>query len=690
VPVPPLTEGASAHLAFYAQELQAGAVAYARDVFPLDLAGQADLRLLLALVVYATVGAAAFLGLSLRRPLPAIVILLVLAGFGFTTDESARDAWAALTFVLLAGGMLAGSRSLKRERLRATDALAGGATAVLAAVLALSILGTTAVEAGRPLKDWRQWDILGAGNAKFSFDLMQNYPRLLDPAEDELVMRVRSAVPSYWRASILGEFDGSIWRGGVPDGSELQPALRDGQWIYDVPPAQPAPQGRPITQQFEIVSTYTDRLFAGGWATQVRASLPLDLRMTDATAIAVSPARGPELDYALTAVVPDLEPTDLIGRGRYYPEDVMRDSLGLPFPARPQTGGPEAADEWRAAAAALPAGREWVELYALNERIVGAETDPYRVALAVEQALRTGYDYSLRPPDAGFDSPYAEFLFSTRVGYCQHFAGAMATLLRFNGIPARVVVGFTTGDEESLGIWAVSRNDAHSWVEAYFPGVGWAQFDPTPGRQIPSTGDAPVNGPDAAAAAGIDAGASPGTPDNAREAGEGRVADPGGPGAESVETAPSQAGSRLPWALAILALVVIWPAGRALLRRRGLRRGSKEERLSASVALLYADLRDHGVEAPASQTLDETAGYLDQRLGVDAGDLPARVQAVEFGGRPASAADLEDLAALRRRVRRQLHRREGWPTAALALYGIRPPSARRGPATPGRRVPRRI
>ena len=55
-------------------------------------------------------------------------VLLVLAGFGFTADESARDLWPALAFVLLAGGMLAVSRSLKRERLRATD-VAGGATA---------------------------------------------------------------------------------------------------------------------------------------------------------------------------------------------------------------------------------------------------------------------------------------------------------------------------------------------------------------------------------------------------------------------------------------------------------------------------------------------------------------------------------------------------------------------------------
>ena len=68
------------------------------------------------------------------------------------------------------------------------------------------------------------------------------------------------------------------------------------------------------------------------------------------------------------------------------------------------------------------------------------------------QYLRTNYDYSLRPPATGYDSPYAEFLFATRTGYCQHFAGAMAALLRFNGIPARVVVGFTAGEKERSGV----------------------------------------------------------------------------------------------------------------------------------------------------------------------------------------------------------------------------------------------
>ena len=62
----------------------------------------------------------------------------------------------------------------------------------------------------------------------------------------------------------------------------------------------------------------------------------------------------------------------------------------------------------------------------------------------------------------------------------------MALLLRYNGIPARVAVGFTTGEAESRrASTSVSTNNAHAWVEVYFPTVGWVAFDPTPGTEPP-------------------------------------------------------------------------------------------------------------------------------------------------------------------------------------------------------------
>jgi hypothetical protein len=93
--------------------------------------------------------------------------------------------------------------------------------------------------------------------------------------------------------------------------------------------------------------------------------------------------------------------------------------------------------------------------------------------------LGNGYTYNEYPPPSPY--PLATFLFSSRIGYCQQFAGAMALLLRMGGIPARVSTGFTTGayDTATKG-WLVSDIDAHAWVEAWFAGYGWITFDPTP------------------------------------------------------------------------------------------------------------------------------------------------------------------------------------------------------------------
>ena len=77
--------------------------------------------------------------------------------------------------------------------------------------------------------------------------------------------------------------------------------------------------------------------------------------------------------------------------------------------------------------------------------------------------------------------PLEHFLFDTKAGYCQHFSGAMALLLRFGGIPTRVATGFSPGGfRKRQGEWVVRDRDAHSWVEAWFDGIGWVTFDPTP------------------------------------------------------------------------------------------------------------------------------------------------------------------------------------------------------------------
>ena len=484
--LPATVHGLGEQWAFYAQQLRDGAHAYATHHLPFDLAAAPELKLLLALLVYWAAAVAAFLALSLRRALPAIAILLALLGLGLTIDESSRVLSLPLLFLLLSGCLLMLSRSLERERWKPGDALAGGATALIAAFLALTLLGTTPVAAGKPWQDWRSWGSSAAdAGTVMAFDWMENYPKLLNAESNAAVMRVRSPVATYWRANALDSFTGSTWFSSQHAPMRL-PARSSGS-SYTVPAAYPEPPGKLITMRFESSSLSTDYYFTGGAPRALALERPQRVYLTGSRALWADHWSGPKLSYTLTAVVPEVKPGDLVGRGRDYPQDVASYRL-LPFPNAAAMTGPAPEREWRDVMSERPVMQEWQGLYVLNRGIVGAATDPYRIALRIEEYLRFNYGYSLTPPDTAYQSPYAAFLFDTRVGFCQHFAGAMALLLRFNGIPARVAVGFTAGSRVTHDTFLVTRNDAHAWVEAYFPGVGWVAFDPTPGRALPGPG----------------------------------------------------------------------------------------------------------------------------------------------------------------------------------------------------------
>jgi transglutaminase-like putative cysteine protease len=669
MPVPPHVHGLGGQAAFYLGQLRSGAASYAAQEFPLALGNAPALRLLLSLTVFASIGLAAFAALSLRRPLPAIVIALVLLGFSLTVDGVGRVLSLPLAFFFLAGCLLMLSRSLRRERWRRGDALAGAATALVASLLALSLLGATSLAASKPWRDWRAWGPVGIGGTRLFFDWMQNFPRLLDPRTDVPVMRVTSPVPSYWRANALDYFNGTAWLSGEPYGSRLVVKRTSRAYSYAVPVRPPQPAGRLVTEGFALTSIYSDYFFTGGTPTTLILGRDVPVFTNSTGGMGIDQPLGPKLSYSLTAIIPDVAPTDLIGRGSDYPEAVLRNTT-LPFPTLSDLPARAPESRWRTTMSDSLADREWLGLYQLNRDIVGEAADPYEIALQIEEYLRSRYSYSLRPPDTDYLSPYAAFLFQTRIGYCQHFAGAMAVLLRFNGIPARVAVGFSTGRRVKNDTFEVSTNDAHAWVEVYFPHVGWVPFDPTPGHGVPGPSSVSAGSANrfasGSSAGGAGLSASP-------SASPRRQQDPGnGTNARGLANSPTHSGTPgwLAWIIALAALLAAWPLGRVALRQRGLRRGSIDGRLRASLALLYAELRDYGVAVSRSQTLEETSSLLKQELGLDASRLADRVQAVLFGGRAATRRDLADLTELRREMRRRLRARSGWVTAVRARYGL--------------------
>ena len=137
---------------------------------------------------------------------------------------------------------------------------------------------------------------------------------------------------------------------------------------------------------------------------------------------------------------------------------------------------------------------------ALAGEVTAGRTNNYDRVKAIETYLRTQFQYKLDigPPPPGAN-PVTYFLFQTRTGYCEYFASSMGELVRAIDIPVRLVNGYGPGaaldfndssrvliqNGQPAGNHVVTAGDAHTWVEAFFPGYGWVPFEPTPDPAYP-------------------------------------------------------------------------------------------------------------------------------------------------------------------------------------------------------------
>ena len=130
----------------------------------------------------------------------------------------------------------------------------------------------------------------------------------------------------------------------------------------------------------------------------------------------------------------------------------------------------------------------------LSSELTTNSTTLFEKVMAIQTYLRSSGGFKYSKTDASFTPEgrdYVDyFLFDTRVGYCDNFSTAMVVMLRTLGIPSRWARGFTEGNREVLPNEAVNRytilnSHAHSWVEVFFPGIGWIPFEPTPGYANP-------------------------------------------------------------------------------------------------------------------------------------------------------------------------------------------------------------
>jgi hypothetical protein len=271
-----------------------------------------------------------------------------------------------------------------------------------------------------------------------------------------------------WRGVALTKFDGKRWFNEPHEPTTLT-APGDGGWfrINSGEDDRSAKAGKPIHYTVLLEPIGSTALFFANDAQTVRGRFSDDASRTpygqrhtyllkDFTGSVFNPYHSySRLQYEATSLVPTPPVAALRTSGTNYPSAITDTYLQLP-PVDPRI--PE-----------------------LAAQITAAEKNPFDKAQAIEGYLRSHYGYTLDlsgPPQA---DPLAYFLFQKRAGHCEYFAAAMTVMLRSLKIPARYINGFQTGEYNDVaGDLVVRASDAHSWVEAYFPGLGWLSFDPTP------------------------------------------------------------------------------------------------------------------------------------------------------------------------------------------------------------------
>jgi transglutaminase-like putative cysteine protease len=135
----------------------------------------------------------------------------------------------------------------------------------------------------------------------------------------------------------------------------------------------------------------------------------------------------------------------------------------------------------------IPAERVFLQLPSLDPRVAALADsitagldNQYDRTMAIQRWLHT-FAYTRDLPATAAQTSIEHFLFERRAGHCEYFSTAMVVLLRSVGIHARNVNGFLGGQWSQFGEYlVVTQNEAHSWVEVWFPGYGWVTFDPTP------------------------------------------------------------------------------------------------------------------------------------------------------------------------------------------------------------------
>jgi transglutaminase-like putative cysteine protease len=339
-------------------------------------------------------------------------------------DPAAPAAWQGA--LVLGAGLL----SWTSGRLAATRAIA------LSLVVALVAAG-----AAQALAPRRPWLDIGYADRDQPFTTLATQPTfgpLRDRRTGRTMVEIHADRPALWRMQALDVFDGFGWR------ADLRPQ-----------PDLPQPAAVVVQADVRVEALHDDLALAPGRIEQFSGRATRSPVPGEAWRLSPVPSAGER--YSLIAEVVRADAREL----RAAPPP--RDPRLRPFMA----AAVDRARYGRVAALAHRLARGAATEWDVVARVVGYLRDSGR------------FRYTTDVAEPG-PAPLADFLLRTHAGYCQHFAGAAALLLRLAGVPARMAVGFAPGVRDGRGDFDVRDVDAHAWVEVYFEGYGWVPFDPTP------------------------------------------------------------------------------------------------------------------------------------------------------------------------------------------------------------------
>ena len=400
-----------------------------------------------------------------RRPVAAGLVLLAGAGWPATLLGASHGVAMGVAILGALLVLLAGLGS------RRVPALALPAAAVVATA-AVAVGSATAARHG--LVQWQTWNLahVASGPEDVGFVWNAQYGGLKWSGRPTTVLQVQSVrPPTYLRAAVLDDFVGDAWKIGLPRAADsLEPAA--------------ARRPRNQTQEIVTVNALADTHLVGG-------SIPMRFKAAAGAPLLRTEPGFAELNqnlphgfrYTVWSHLARPSAAALRRSPPEYPQEFTTGrcstSVVVSRCLRSESRGARRAVE--ALLTTNPDLNPYVPLARLGEQVAGRARTPYDAVEKLEDwFVASGtFHYSNHPPV--ISPPLVTFVTKTHAGYCQYFAGAMALMLRYLGIPARVAVGFAGGTyDPNQRLWNVTDREAHAWVEVWFKGYGWLPFDPTP------------------------------------------------------------------------------------------------------------------------------------------------------------------------------------------------------------------